>query len=87
MGYTDYFLIVSARNERHIQALQSHLERQLRKAGFRCIGQNNQRNQKWAILDYNDFVVHVFQIDQREVYDLEGLWHEAEQLEFVPQAG
>ena len=84
IGYTDFCIIVSARNERHVQALSNHLERQMRDLGLRSLSREGVRNQKWSISDYGDFVVHIFEVEERNVYDLEGLWHEAEQLEFTP---
>ena len=84
LGYADFCIIVSARNERHVQALSNHLERQMRTLGLRSLSREGVRNQKWSISDYGDFVVHIFEVEERVVYDLEGLWHEAEQLEFTP---
>lgn len=85
VGYTDFLLIASARNERHVEALGNTLERRMRDLGLRSLTREGSRNQKWSVSDYNDFVVHIFQVEEREVYDLEGLWHEAEQVEFTPQ--
>jgi ribosome-associated protein len=86
LGYADFCIIVSARNERHIQALSNHLERQMRDVGLRSLSREGVRNQKWSISDYGDFVVHIFEVEERTLYDLEGLWHEAEQLDFEPDA-
>ena len=85
VGYTDFLLIASARNERHVEALGNTLERRMRDLGLRSLSREASKNMRWGVSDYADFVVHVFQIDEREVYDLEGLWHEAPVVEFVPQ--
>ncbi|MAD60844.1 MAG: ribosome silencing factor [Myxococcales bacterium] len=85
VGYTDFLLIASARNERHVEALGNTLERRMRDLGLRSLSREGSKNMRWGVSDYADFVVHVFQIDEREVYDLEGLWHEAPVVEFVPQ--
>ena len=85
VGYTDFLLIASARNERHVEALGNTLERRMRDLGLRSLSREGSKNMRWGVSDYADFVVHIFQIDEREVYDLEGLWHEAPVVEFVPQ--
>jgi ribosome-associated protein len=85
VGYTDFFLIVSARNERHVQALSNHLERKMRSLGLRSLSREGVRNQRWGLTDYGDFVVHIFHVDERDVFDLEGLWHEAPKIEFIPK--
>ena len=79
-GYTDYLIIASARNERHVEALGNTLERRMRDLGLRSEGREGARNQRWGVLDYGDVVVHLFAVEERELYDLDGLWHEAEQL-------
>ena len=80
VGYTDYLIIASARNERHVEALGNTLERRMRDLGLRSEGREGARNQRWGVLDYGDVVVHLFAVEERELYDLDGLWHEAEQL-------
>ena len=82
LGYTDFCVIVSARNERHIQALSNFLERNMRDLGLRSLSREGIKNQKWSVSDYGDFVVHIFEVEERTLYDLEGLWHEADQLDF-----
>ena len=85
VGYTDFLLIASARNERHVEALGNTLDRRMREIGLRSLSREGSKNMRWGVSDYADFVVHVFQVDEREIYDLEGLWHEAPEVEFVPQ--
>ena len=86
VGYTDFLLITSARNERHVEALGNTLERRMRDLGLRSLSREGSKNMRWGVSDYGDFVVHIFQIDEREVYDLEGLWHEAPVIEFTPKS-
>ncbi len=85
VGYTDFLIIASARNERHVQALSNHLERQMRDLKLRSLSRDPVRNRRWVVCDYGDFVVHIFVVEERELYDLEGLWHEAERLDFIPK--
>jgi ribosome-associated protein len=85
VGYTDFLIVASARNERHVQALSNHLERAMRDLTLHSLSRDPVRNQRWVVADYGDIVVHVFVVDERELYDLEGLWHEAPRLDFTPK--
>ena len=62
VGYADYFVVVTARNEKHAQALANHLERRLRGLGIRSLGREGVKNGRWALVDFGDFVVHIFQM-------------------------
>ena len=82
VGYTSYFVIVSGRGERHVQSLADHLRRHLRtEQGIRPYGVEGTESGRWALLDFGDVVVHIFREDERDFYDLEGLWRDAEKLE------
>ena len=81
VGYTDYLIIASARNERHVEALGNTLERSMKELDLRYLSREGSRNQRWGVIDYGDFVVHLFEVEERSLYDLEGLWHEAELLD------
>lgn len=85
VGYTDYLIVASARNERHVEALGNTLERRLREVDLRYISREGARNQRWGVIDYGDFVVHLFEVEERALYDLDGLWHEAEEVDFQPE--
>jgi len=76
-SFTDYFLICSGTSNRHVAALAEHLEETLRGAGFRPLGMEGVPEGQWALLDYNDLVIHIFLQPLREFYNLEGLWAEA----------
>jgi ribosome-associated protein len=84
VGYTNYCLIVTAKNEKHAQALISHLERRLRSLGIRALGREGVKVGKWALVDFGEFVVHVFNPEERALYDLERLWSEAPKVEWNP---
>ncbi|WKZ34111.1 MAG: ribosome silencing factor [Thermodesulfobacteriota bacterium] len=74
---SDYLVICSAESERQVQAIVNAVEEGLRKAGERPLGIEGAAEGKWALMDYNDVVVHVFLEHIRSFYDLEGLWAEA----------
>ncbi|MCL1847687.1 MAG: ribosome silencing factor [Coriobacteriia bacterium] len=75
---TDYFVIVTGANNRHVDAITDSVEEVLRKeAGIKPIGREGVDEQTWVLLDYGDFVVHIFQPELREFYRLEALWSDA----------
>lgn len=76
-SFCNYQLIVSGRSDRQVDAIADGIERGLRDEGMRPISTEGARTGQWALLDYGDFVVHVFLHQAREHYDLEGLWNDA----------
>ena len=76
-SYTDYILLVSARSDRHVQAVADAVIEALKKRGTRPLGVEGKRDGHWTLLDFGDLVVHVFYHPMREFYDLEGLWIDA----------
>lgn len=82
----DYFLIVSGKSSRQVQAIAQHLERRMKEEGFIPFGIEGKRDGHWILLDYGDVVVHIFYQPIREFYDLEGLWVEAPRVEIENNA-
>ena len=80
-SFTDYFVICSGSNPRQIQAISDEVEEQLRKAGDRPAHVEGYNQAEWVLLDYVDFVVHIFSDKAREFYDLERLWKSAKHLD------
>jgi len=80
-GFTDYFVICSGTNPRQIQAISDEVEQRLQKAGQRPAHVEGYKQAEWVLLDYVDFVVHVFSDKARQFYDLERLWKSAKRLE------
>jgi len=79
-GFTDYFVICSGSNPRQIQAISDEVEQRLSKAGLRPTHVEGYKQADWVLLDYVDFVVHVFSQKARNFYNLERLWKSAKQL-------
>lgn len=79
-GFTDYFVICSGNNPRQIQAISDEVELRLSKAGLRPTHVEGYKQAEWVLLDYVDFVVHVFSQKARQFYNLERLWKSAKQL-------
>jgi ribosome-associated protein len=74
---TDYFVVCTGRSDIQVQAICESVTEGLRKLGVRPLSSEGLENGQWALLDYGDVIVHVFQKTIRELYDLERLWHEA----------
>jgi ribosome-associated protein len=75
---TDHFLICSASNERQVRTIAEEIERRLAAgSGLKPARREGERESRWVVLDYVDFVVHVFHEEARDYYDLERLWSDA----------
>jgi len=80
-AFTDYFVVCSGTNPRQVQAISDEVEQRLDKAGMRPAHVEGYKQAEWVLLDYVDFVVHVFSEKARSYYDLERLWKSAKRLE------
>jgi ribosome-associated protein len=72
--FADAFVIATGRSTTHLQAIANNLEAKLREEGLRPVSPGESRAQNWALLDYADVIVHVFDRQTRRYYDLETLW-------------
>ena len=87
-SFTDYFLICTGTSTRHNQTIAEHIAETLKKEGVRPLHIEGQSEGEWILLDYVDFVVHVFSARARDFYDLERLWRSGKRRdvrEFVAQ--
>jgi len=80
-AFTDYFVVCSGSNPRQVQAIADEVEIRLKKSGMRPNQIEGYKQAEWVLLDYVDFVVHVFSEKARKFYDLERLWKSARRLE------
>lgn len=83
-SFTDFFVISSGTNERQVQAIADEVLERLKKNGHPAARVEGRKNAEWILLDYGDFIVHVFGEKAREFYDLERLWRESKRLELPP---
>ncbi|HEU4641416.1 MAG TPA: ribosome silencing factor [Gemmatimonadaceae bacterium] len=74
---TDYFVIASGNSDTHVRAIAEHVLEELRKEGVRAHHIEGLSQGRWVLLDYIDFVVHVFHPVLRDFYQLERLWSDA----------
>ncbi|HEV8240657.1 MAG TPA: ribosome silencing factor [Thermoanaerobaculia bacterium] len=86
--FTDYFLVCSGQNPRQVQAIADGVERRLREHKLRPSHVEGYQSGQWVLMDYGDFVLHVFLQERRRFYGLERLWGDAPDLtaDFVADA-
>lgn len=74
---TDFFLLVNGTSDMHVRSIAEHMIEELKKEGVRPSHVEGLRSGRWVLIDYIDFVVHVFHPAAREFYQLERLWGDA----------
>ncbi len=81
-SFTEFFFIASGTNQRQVQAIADEITTQLKKEHQRrAIRIEGYSKAEWTLLDYGDFVIHLFDKEAREFYDLERLWLDARRVE------
>ena len=80
-AFTDYFVMCSGTNPRQVQAIADAVDERLENLGLRVTHSEGYKQAEWVLLDYVDFVVHIFSEKARQFYDLERLWKSAKRLE------
>lgn len=79
-AFTDYFIVCSGTNPRQIQAIADDVQKQLAESGQRPNSVEGYSQAEWVLVDYVDFVLHIFSERARSFYDLERLWKSAKRL-------
>ena len=81
-SFAEFFVIASGANQRQVQAICDEIGEQLKKQlNARAVRIEGYKTGEWVLIDYGDFIVHVFDKDAREFYDLERLWRDARRVE------
>lgn len=84
---TDFFLIATGRSDTQVSAIAEHLLDEMRNEGVRAGSVEGLRGGRWVLVDYFDFVVHVFHPAARDFYQLERLWGDAPTHALAPEDG
>ncbi len=84
LSITEVFVIVTGTSRPHVQTLTEEVEKRLKELGRRPLREEGRREGEWVLIDYGDFIVHIFQPEQREFYGLERLWGDAPRIEWEP---
>jgi len=86
-SFTEFFLICTGASTRQVQAISNAIEETLRTSGKRPLHIEGYSSAEWILLDYGDFIVHVFSPASRRFYDLERLWRDAPRSEIKETRG
>ncbi len=80
----DYFILATGGSDRQVQALCDHVEDELGKRGIHPVNKEGYRAGEWVLLGYDDAIVHIFQSETRDFYNLERIWQDAGRVEMNP---
>jgi ribosome-associated protein len=81
-SFTDYFVIMQGNSKRQNMAICENVERELKEKDIRPESIEGRENAEWILMDYGNFIVHIFSKEAREYYSLEKLWGDAPRLDF-----
>lgn len=81
---TDYFVVAEGTSANHVRSLADHVEDELAADGVLVRRTEGYQESKWVLLDLGGVVVHLFQPETRQYYDLERLWKDGEHLDITP---
>jgi ribosome-associated protein len=79
-GFADYFVIMSGTSTRHVNGLAEAVDKEIGSKRTKEGNTEGLGESHWVLLDYDDIIIHIFHYEDREYYDLEGLWHDAPRL-------
>ena len=82
LAITDYFLIISARNTRLTRRIEEEIRLNLKNKGKYPLNVSGQSEGNWILIDYDDFVIHIFTEELREYYQLEKLWRDSKEIKW-----
>jgi ribosome-associated protein len=86
ISITDYFVIVSGNSDRQVKTVAEEVEKSLKDAGVRPVRVEGEPETGWVLLDFVDFVVHVFREAERDYYRLGNLWGDARVVDWEQEA-
>ena len=76
----DYFIIANGTNRSQIQAMSDNVEETLGRAGYPLKQIEGYQNANWVLLDFNDVIIHIFDKENRLLYDLERIWRDGKKV-------
>ena len=80
-SYADAIMIITAQSQRQVSSIAEHMNIAMKKINILPIGTEGMKQGTWALLDYGDVVINVFDRETRDFYDLEGLWSDAPRVD------
>jgi len=82
-SFADYFVVCTGANQRQIQAIADEVQLRLKKLGEQAHSIEGYANAEWVLMDYGDYLIHIFSEKARTYYDLERLWRDAKVVDLV----
>jgi ribosome-associated protein len=82
---TDYYLICTCQNEAQMRALKNAVVRSLSREGLKALRAEYMPGVRWAVIDYGDLIIHLFEKQTRGYYSLERLWGDAKSAQLQPE--
>jgi ribosome-associated protein len=79
-SFTDYFIIISGNSSRQNIAIYENIEKELKKENIYPLHVEGKENAEWILMDYGNFILHIFSKETREYYSLEKLWGDGPKL-------
>lgn len=80
-SYTDAIIVITASSSRQVSAIAENIYINMKKAGNIPLGIEGIQEGTWALLDFGDVIIHIFNIDTRDFYNIEGLWSDAPRVD------
>lgn len=80
VDYADFLVLMSGSSDRHVGAIADAVDDLLGKNGIHAVSIEGRSQGSWVLIDFVDIVVHVFQAEARAIYDIDGLWMDAQRL-------
>lgn len=81
-GFADFFVIASASNTPQMKGIVKDIEKEMAQVKYKKINEAGVREGGWVLIDYGDILVHLFESEMREYYDLDGMWGDAVEVAF-----
>ena len=80
-SYTDTLVIIEGNSQRQVTAIAQHLIKSLKGHKLKNLGVEGVKEGEWALLDYGEVIIHVFESEKKSFYDIEGLWADAPRID------
>lgn len=80
-SYTDNIVIIEANSQRQVTSIAQYLMKTLRAQKIKALGFEGVKEGEWALIDYGEVIIHVFESEKKDFYDLEGLWADANRID------
>lgn len=80
-SYADTLIIIEGASQRQVSAIAQHLIKRLKEQNTKALSVEGVKEGDWALLDYGDVIIHVFESEKKSFYDVEGLWADAPRID------